>query len=288
MYTDFGFRVLEYQMSEISTFTKATDVRPRAGQIIKTNTLVGFRELVPLSLIDRRALNLLIEAAWDSIEEDKEHRISADELRFGDRTNRELEDTIKHLQGAYIEIKLERNDTGERIIKSVPILSEVSRSEIMSSDGSVWFKFSQPLIEVVRDSQLYTRMTRDLMLSLQSKYSLALYEIVQSLRKLKYKQSVTYTLDEWREKLGVEPGKLTTLGNFRQRCWQPAIDELNFLGDLRLEHGSVKEGRTVVGIELIWVEKTPEEKLAALKELQGSKIGRKQRRTGDVERVLEE
>ena len=69
-----------------------------------------------------------------------------------------------------------------------------------SSDAYLYYKFSESLIGAVRDSSVYARIRKELVLQISSKYALGLYEIVKSLRNLKYKQTLCLSVDEWRSK----------------------------------------------------------------------------------------
>jgi hypothetical protein len=64
------------------------------------------------------------------------------------------------------------------------------------------------LLEIIRESAVFGRLKTKIMFCFKSKYSLALYEIVQKRVGLKYKQAELFTLDEIRGLLGVPNDKL--------------------------------------------------------------------------------
>jgi hypothetical protein len=265
---------------KFSTF----DVPSQPNSIIRPAETVGFKELVPLSLNDRRTLNLLIANAWEKFTDHTvEHRIPVAEVKYTDKSNAVLNKTIDKLMGASVELRIRRD--GQEYIRKAALLTRIDRP-VGSGDAYLYYKFSESLIDAVRDSSVYARLRKELVLQISSKYALALYEIVQSLRNLKYKQTLRLSVEEWRVRLGVAEGNLPRYGNFKQRAFIPAIEELNQIGDLRIEYTEVKVGRKVVALEILWVAKTPAEITAAIRELSASRVGRSARREGRVESTV--
>ena len=118
-----------------------------------------------------------------------------------------------------------------------------------------------------------------------SKYALRLYEMVQKRSNLKHKWSEEFSLDRFRSLLGVEPGKLDRFLHLRQRAIDPAVLEVNGLGEFGCNVEPVYKGRKVIALRLSWWAKNLEEKKAAFKELRVSKIGRRARLLGTVEAI---
>jgi hypothetical protein len=265
---------------EFSTF----DVPAKPNSIITPAELVGFKELVPLTLNDRRTLNLLIACAWDNFTDATfEHRVPIADIKYTDKSNAVLNKTVDNLMGATVELRIRRD--GQEYLRKASILTRIDRP-IGAGDAYLYYKFSEDLIDAVRDSSVYARLRKDLMLQISSKYALALYEILQSLRNLKYQQTLRLSIEEWRIRLGVAEGSLPRYANFKQRAFVPAVAELNQIGDLRIEYAEIKTGRKVKDIEVLWVAKTPAEIAAAIRELSASRIGRNARRAGTVESTV--
>lgn len=262
---------------------KTVDVRQTERSLIKPTELVSFRELQPLTVAARKSLNLMIASAWSDItKKNFEHRIPIADLKFSNEGDARLTKTLRSVMGAQIELKFRRDD--QDYIKQAPIFIEIDRP-IDHGRGYVYFKFSDLLVDVITDSTIYTRMHKQLMLSLQSKYSLALYELIESRRRLKYHQTIKKTVTDWRDALGVPRDAFKLYGDFKRRAWLPAVAELNHLAEFRVEWLEIKDGRQVHEIDVIWLDKTPQERIEALNELQASSVGRKARREGTVETV---
>ena len=88
---------------EFSTF----DVPAKPNSIITPAELVGFKELVPLTLNDRRTLNLLIACAWDNFTDPAvEHRAPIADIKYTDKSNAVLNKTVDNLMGATVELRI--------------------------------------------------------------------------------------------------------------------------------------------------------------------------------------
>jgi hypothetical protein len=100
--------------------------------------------------------------------------------------------------------------------------------------------------------------------------------------------SQIFEVEELRDRLGVPVGKLPAWANFRQKALDPAIAEVNQLAGFTVSYEPIKRGRAVAAVKLLWGEKSPPERKATKRELDGSKVGRKARRAGAVESVVAE
>jgi hypothetical protein len=110
--------------------------------------------------------------------------------------------------------------------------------------------------------------------------------MVQKRGNLKHKWSEEFPLDRFRKLLGVEPGKLERFLHLRQRAIDPAVLEVNGLGEFGCKVEPVLKGRKVTAVRLSWWAKSLEQKKAAFKELRVSRVGRRARLLGTVEKVL--
>jgi hypothetical protein len=83
--------------------------------------------------------------------------------------------------------------------------------------------------------------------------------------------------------LGVDPGKLEACKSFKQRAIDPAVLEVNGLGEFgcKVEPSSYA-GRKVTAVRLSWWAKNLDERKEALNELRFSRVGRWVRLKGEV------
>jgi hypothetical protein len=271
-------------MSDSVKQLRTIDVEPDEHMLIKPGELIDIVELSPLTLQDRRIYNLLILNAWDSITEPKEHRIHKRDLRGSHHTNERVGDSLLRLMGAVAQLRIER-DAGEgqgleTFTRRVQLLS--GTEEAARSDGLIFYSFPAAVRGIIRESSQYARLQKQVMFAFTSKYALALYEMVQKRGNLKFKTSEEFPIDRFRLLLGVEEGKLHAFKSFKQRAIDPAVLEVNGLGEFGCKVEPIYKGRKVTAVRLSWWAKNLDERKVALNELRFSRIGRRARLKGEV------
>jgi Initiator Replication protein len=240
--------------------------------------------LSPLTLQDRRIYNLLILNAWDSITEPKEHRIHKRELRGTHHTSERVGDSLLRLMGAVAQLRIERDagegDGTETFTRRVQLLAGTEESA--QSNGIVFYSFPAAVRGIIRESSQYARLQKQVMFAFSSKYALALYEMVQKRGNLKFKTSEEFPVDRFRSLLGVDAGKLSEFKNFKLRAIDPAVLEVNGLGEFGCKVEPVYACRKVTAVRLSWWAKNLDERKTALNELRFSRVGRRARLKGEV------
>jgi Initiator Rep protein, WH2 len=136
---------------------------------------------------------------------------------------------------------------------------------------------------IIRESSQYARLQKQVMFAFSSKYALALYEMVQKRGNLKFKTSEEFPVDRFRALLGVEEGKLQAFKSFKQRAIDPAVLEVNGLGEFGCRVEPIYSGRKVTSVRLSWWSKNLDERKVTLNELRFSRVGRRARLQGKVE-----
>jgi len=271
-------------MSDSAKQLRTIDVEPDEHMLIKPGELIDIVELSPLTLQDRRIYNLLILNAWDSITEPKEHRIHKRDLRGTHHTNERVGESLLRLMGAVAQLRIER-DAGEgngpeTFTRRVQLLAGTEESA--RSDGIVYYSFPAAVRGIIRESSQYARLQKQVMFAFSSKYALALYEMVQKRGNLKFKTSEEFPVDRFRSLLGVEEGKLEAFKSFKQRAIDPAVLEVNGLGEFGCKVEPLYSGRKVTAVRLAWWAKNLDERKVALNELRFSRVGRRARLKGEV------
>ena len=255
--------------------------RKMPGEMVKPGELIDIKEISPLTLTDRRIYNLLIANAWNHITEPVEHIIDKSDLRGTHNGNERIEDSIRRLMGAIAEVKIVR--VGKVAIKRVQLLGGNVEQE--DERGRLYYTFPEQLMQIVKESEVFGRLKTQIMYCFKSKYSLALYEIVQKRVRLKYKQAEHFTVEEARALLGVPKDKLTRFPDFNKYALQPALREVNALSEHHVTIGMIKKGRRVEKLMLMWIEKTSDEKREVFKEVERCSVGRASRIRNTVENV---
>lgn len=249
--------------------------RQTSSSIVKPGELIDVAELTPLTLLDRRSYNLLLAEAWDRIGEDIEHSILKSKLHpdTSNTNNDNLDASIGRLMGSRVRLSLERD--GIAYTRSVPLLETIDAP--VRGDGRVYYRFPRQLREVILESRIFARLQTSVMFALSSKYSLALYEMVQKRGNLQHQIMETFTLEQLRTLLGVHPDKLREYKNFKLRALAPAVAEVNALASFGVTFKENKTGKWVTSITLHWWRKDEQELREAYRELESAKVGRKVR-----------
>ena len=250
----------------------------------KPAELVDVIEATALTLHDRRIYNLLINNAFKTITEDKEHSIQKSDLaELTHYHNGRLGKCIENLMSSIVRLRSVRD--GKPVLTRVQLLG--ATAEDYDRDGKIYYRFPPELRSVLNDNVAYARLKTEVMVALSSKYALALYEMIQRRGNLTYQWQETFTVAEFRELLGVPNGKLTAFSNLNLRAIKPAVLEVNALADFGVNVEPLKKGgKEVLEIRLSWWKKSVEELKQVYNELNYSKVGRRARVRQTVEDVI--
>lgn len=274
-------------MSELSrpetNNTRTLDVSPNPGEMVKPAELIEVKGAAKLTLADRRLFNVLLRHAFgpDLASEGRRFEISVADLRETHESNDRLVQSIEALMTTVVTIKRPDGSTDR-----VQLLGWNNLSDPKRPRGN--FKYSIPpeLALLLKDSTVFAKLEMEVLRAFTSKYALALYEAVARRVRLKYVFTERFSMDDFRELLGVEADKLTTFGNLNQYAIKPALLEVNALSDFTVTVVPEKTGRRVTGVLIGWGAKDIEGRKAAYAELQRPRVGRKARITGTVEEML--
>lgn len=260
---------------------KTVEARPNADSLIKPGELVDLIEVTPLTLNDRRIYNQLLENAWEAIDKPVTHVISKATLRGSHNSNDRVGESLERLMSAIVKVAVIWD--GDPAIERVQLLG--GNLESGRSDGLLEYEIPARLRKIIRNSQVFARLQREVMFALSSKYALTLYEMVQKRGNLRWKASERFALEALRGIMGVPKGKLSSWSNLKLRAIDPAVAEVNALSDFLVEIVPIKTGRAVTHVEMRWWRKDGDASGAADRALQFSKVGRRVKAEGRTEEV---
>ena len=237
---------------------------------------------------DRRIFNLLIENAWSEIAEDKAHKIAIAKLRGPTHKGGErVADSVKRLMTTLVEVPVTLN--GEPAIFTTLLLVDTTQTIDENSPSAVLlYHFPKGMREIIRKSQHWGRIKAYVMFAFTSKYALTLYEALCLRGNLRVSEQI-FSVEAFRELLGIEPGKLALFKNLKKWALDLAVEEINALSDFTVEIEPLREGGQLrgklKGFRLRWEKKPGEEWGAVMDELMRPKVGRRARIRGKVELV---
>ena len=255
---------------------------PLPGEMLKPKELIELRNTGALTLQDRRVFNKLIENAWGKNLGRAGHwfEIRTAELRDATDRNKRLGDSIERLMQTICVVVDEANEVETR----TPLLSS-NKLETNANDGTFRYKLTEELAELLKDSTIFAKLDLEVMRSFRSKYAFSLYEAIS--RRVRMKRfTENLTIDEIRQLLGVEEGKLPLYRNLNLRAIQPALEEVNAITPYQVTILPQKKGRKVVSFIMGWSVKDTDGMQKAYKELQRPHVGRKARTSGEGDTVV--
>jgi hypothetical protein len=208
-----------------------------------------------LTLEDRRIYNMLLANAWANISEPIQHAIYLHNLRLGNNNNARPRGSFQRLMKAVIAF-----DVVEDGIKREVQTKPLGPCKLdYNPQGLVYYTFPEPIRAAVESSTVFARLRRDLLCQFRSKYALSLYEMVQKRVNLSFKTSEDFTIEDLRQKLGVEKSLYPAYQSLNLRVIKPAVLEVNEISDVECLIEPILEGRKTVGLRLSWRKKSTDE-----------------------------
>ncbi len=263
---------------------KTLGVRPDPGEMIKPAELIDVSGADHLTLAARRLYNALIANAFgpEMAKQGYEWTISLSDLRGTHKGNERLSDSILALMKTVVTVRLANGTT-----RRVQLLGGNDMHDEDRKRGVLTYSFDPRLVALLKNSSVFGKLEIAVMMAFSTKYALALYEAIARRARLKYKFSEEFSLDEFRDLLGVAKDKLTTFGNLNQYAIKPAVNEINALATFGVKVMPIKTGRKVKGVHVGWWQKDITELKACFAELQRHKSGRRARIEGKVEKITD-
>jgi Initiator Replication protein len=264
------------------TLSQRTNITgfPKAGELIE---ITGAHAL---GASDRAIVNLLLQHAHDTGrlgEVDAEWEIPLGSLRpSSHESNDRVRDCLERLMRVIVHVPLFDVKTGEPRIVLTPLFEffDLSADE-GRPNATVRYGVPKKLRPVLVASQRWGRIKAEVVCSMTSKYSMALYELVQ-LRSAMERCIEQFPIDRFRDLLGVPPGKLTRGPDFERRVIEPALVEVNGLSDMgvSIELQRRHPRAPVSGVILCWWRKEGDAFRLAMHERNRPKLGRMGRLKG--------
>jgi hypothetical protein len=237
-----------------------------------------------LSLNAHKVLLLMIRAAGGDAWQDRWHSIAKAELTGTHRGHERLRRLLAELRSVQVRVR----HKSERGVSSDWEAALVSETDTELSDDAraiIRWRFSGPMRELLRTSEVYADLRLDVVVPLESVYSLRLYEL-GCLHIKRQHPAWRGTKDELRAMLRVPAGAYRDWTDLRRKTLETAKTELDHIAPFTLDWQiTSRRGRIVDAVEISFTPKNAQARANAEAELQRSRVGRKARRTGTVERV---
>lgn len=264
--------------------TLTLDIKPRGREAIKPAELIQVSGHHELTLNARRAITILwYNAHLQGVTEGRDYSIEIDDLKpDGHKGYEMVEEAIEALMRTILTLRLPDGRT-----RRVQFLGGNDLDSADRPAGVLTYSFDKRLVDVLADSTIWGKIALPVLMALTSKYAVSLYENLAQFANLTMKTFHAYSLDEFRELLGVPPGRYRSFGELNKHVIKPAVEEVNALAPFIVSILPVKQGKRVVEIKVGWRTKQPAELHQAFNEMQRSKVGRRARIRGTAETVAD-
>jgi hypothetical protein len=261
---------------------RTIDIKPRSREAIKPAELIQVTGHHELTLNARRAITLLwYNAHVQGIAEGRDYTIEIDDLKPDSHKGYEMvEEAIEALMRTILVMRMPSGKT-----RRVQFLGGNDLDDPDRPAGVLTYSFDKKLIEVLKDSTIWGKITIPVLMAFTSKYAVSLYENLAQYINLSKKINQVYSLDAFRDLLGVPPGRYKTFGELNKHVLKPALAEVNALAPFNVSVVPVKQGKKVVEIRLGWWVKDSDALQLAWQEVQRTRIGRRARIAGTAEHV---
>ena len=266
------------------TTLKVFDLKPRRDQAVKPAELIQITGHQALTLNARRSITILWHNAhMQGVAEGKDYTIEIDDLKPDNHKGYEqVEEAIEALMTSILKVRLP-----DGRMRRVQFLGGNDLDDPERPAGVLSYSFDKRLVEILRDSAIWGKISLPVLMAFSSKYSVSLYEHISQWTGLSRKSYQDLTLEEFRDLLGVEEGKYAAFGALNKHVVKQTVLELNALASFSATIVPVKTGKKVTHIRVGWWQKEKEELDAAWREVHRSKVGRKARITGSATSVTD-
>jgi hypothetical protein len=261
---------------------RTIDIRPRSRDAIKPAELIQVTGHHELTLNARRAITILwYNAHLQGIAEGRDYAVELDDLKpDGHKGYEMVEQAVEALMRTILTVRLSTGKT-----RRVQFLGGNDLDDPDRPAGVLTYSFDKRLIEILKDSTIWGKIAIPVLMAFTSKYAVSLYENLAQHVNLTNKTFQTYSLDEFRDLLGIPPGRYKTFGELNKHVLKPAVAEVNALAPFAISVLPVKRGKKVVEIRVGWWAKDNGALQRAWHELQRAKLGRRARLAGAAEHV---
>ncbi len=258
-------------------------LKPRQNEAVKPAELIQVTGHHELTLNARRAITILWHSAHaQGIEEGKDYSIEIDQLKpDGHKGYEMVEEAITALMRSLLTVTMPDGKT-----RRVQFLGGNDLDHPDRPAGALTYSFDKRLIEILKDSAVWGKISLPVLMAFTSKYAVSLYENIAQLCNLSHKTSETYSLEEFRDLLGVPPGKYRSFGELNKHVIKPAVAEVNAMASFGTTILPVKQGKKVKEVRVGWWSKNTDSLKASWEELQKTKLGRRARVAGLAEHVV--
>lgn len=206
-----------------------------------------------ITLLQRRAWNVLLAHAYDELPIKEEHSIKISKLvktlNYESTNIKYLKETLKALVDTKVEWNLLGRD-GKEVWGVAALLAQV---ELEAHQGTCTYAYAPAIRKRLYNPAIYAKVNLWLQNKFSSKHTLALYECCVDWYNVSNRCGETpwIPIPVLRKSLGVPDGTHYEFKKFNGRVIKKAIDEINTVSDLSVSVKYKRQGRIVDAAKFI-------------------------------------
>ena len=202
-----------------------------------------------MSLLQRRAWNVLLANAYKELSDKEIHRVSMVELTAKLGFDSKNDDYLKEILESIADFKVKWNILGKDKKQEWGVAHLLA--EVRIHDGICFYQFPHTLRLKLHNPRVYAKLNLRLQNRFRSRYALVLWEVCFDYFDTDRDQGETpfIPLETYRELMGIEAGEYQTFKALNQFVIKPAIKEINDLTDYLVEVERKRLGRRIAELK---------------------------------------
>ena len=215
----------------------------KINEVIKASPAIQIQSRI--SLLQRRAWNVLLANAYNELPDKDIHSVSIAELAaklgFGDGNQEYLKEMLRSLRSCEVEWNLLNKDN-KQVWGIAGLLASVEIEE-----GICSYEFPKPLRLKLHNPRVYAKLNLRLQNQFRSRYALILWEICFDYFDTDRDQGETpfIPLEVFKSLMGLEKDEYPIFKELNRNVIKPAIKEINDLTDYHVEVEQKRLGRRI-------------------------------------------
>ena len=215
----------------------------KINEVIKASPAIQIQSKI--SLLQRRAWNVLLANAYNELPDKEIHSVSVVELAaklgFGDGNQEYLKEMLRSLRSCEVEWNLLNKDN-KQVWGIAGLLASVEIEE-----GICSYEFPKPLRLKLHNPRVYAKLNLRLQNRFRSRYALVLWEVCFDYFDTDRDQGETpfIPLEVFKSLMGLEKDEYPIFKELNRNVIKPAIKEINDLTDYHVEIEQKRLGRRI-------------------------------------------
>ena len=213
------------------------------NEVIKASPAIQIQSRI--SLLQRRAWNVLLANAYNELPDKDIHSVSVVELAaklgFGDGNQEYLKEMLRSLRSCEVEWNLLNKDNKQEWGVAGLL------AEVRISDGICFYQFPHTLRLKLHNPRVYAKLNLRLQNRFRSRYALVLWEVCFDYFDTERDQGETpfIPLEVFKSLMGLEKDEYPIFKELNRNVIKPAIKEINALTDYYVEIEQKRIGRRI-------------------------------------------